>query len=354
MTYIVGLKQPGFNTIISDARVTWQDGSGANTALKTGLLSPGLIFGRVGNSTRSAEFIAGFRRSISGITDTIPGVWHRFVGFAEHYAFHQESDDDAFAMLISSRGEGEPLFAVLDSRSGLSIQRVPEGHVCLLTFGSGKTLLDPHVRGRFTPWLQAVQTQLVREQHLSLQATLELVPYLICLWLTEMSCSFEASQLADAGVGGAFHFIFQTPRGEATQDPALYLLMASDAHSRNTYVWGNRIVYVQGGLWVERFTPRPGETVSEALFDRASRPDIDQIPFATLQAITKSDVAALPFCKFLGIGFTDPAVRGDYACRYVSAGLRREDMVTATGVPTPSLDAMLQTAIQLRFGTSRS
>jgi hypothetical protein len=353
MTYIVGLKQPGINAIISDARLTWDDGTGANTALKTGLLCPGLIFGRAGSSAQGAKFIADFRRSITG-TITIRGIWDQFVRFAERYEFHHDDDNDAFALLVSSRGEGEPLFAVLESRRGLSVQRVPDDHACVLTIGSGKELLDPHMRERFSRWLQALQTQLVRDWEIPIQATVELVPYFMCLWLTEMSCAFEASQLADVGVGGAFHFIFQTPSREASQDPALYLLIAPDYQSRNSYVWGIRIVYVQGGLWVERFTPRPEEAFSEVLFDRASRPDIDQIPLATLRAQVTSDVAALPLYKFLGVGFTDPDFRAGYTFRYVSQGATREDTFTATGVPTPALNAMLQAAILLRFGNFTS
>jgi hypothetical protein len=43
MTYILGIKQPGLNAIISDARISWKTNGGEeqgdNTALKTGLFN---------------------------------------------------------------------------------------------------------------------------------------------------------------------------------------------------------------------------------------------------------------------------------------------------------------------------
>jgi len=61
MTYIIGYKQPGINTIISDMRVSWKaangSGLGRNTALKTGYLFPGCFFGRLGSAEHSREFI---------------------------------------------------------------------------------------------------------------------------------------------------------------------------------------------------------------------------------------------------------------------------------------------------------
>ena len=65
MTYMVGLKQPGINAILSDTRISWKNDKnewqGDNTALKTGLFFSGCMFGRTGNSDHSQKFIERFQ-----------------------------------------------------------------------------------------------------------------------------------------------------------------------------------------------------------------------------------------------------------------------------------------------------
>ena len=84
MTYIVEFKQPGINAIISDTRlsrpISRSEWTGQNTALKTGILFPGCIFGRLNSDQASREFIISFKQSIWGIEDTSIGYFAGQIG----------------------------------------------------------------------------------------------------------------------------------------------------------------------------------------------------------------------------------------------------------------------------------
>ena len=86
MTYILGVKQRGANAIISDLRVsrrtpdqTWW---GANTALKSGKLFDGCMFGRAGNAEVSRDFIVAFKAEIKDYMASVSDLWHRLRQFA--------------------------------------------------------------------------------------------------------------------------------------------------------------------------------------------------------------------------------------------------------------------------------
>src|SRR5205823_759437 len=81
---------------------------GQNIHLKTGLLCPGTIFGRVGNVIASRDFILDFKASVHSVEDDDVGFWHRFEEFARRYSYPPHAE---FEILLSTSAYGEPRFA---------------------------------------------------------------------------------------------------------------------------------------------------------------------------------------------------------------------------------------------------
>lgn len=307
MTYIVGFRRSGFNAIISDARISWEEQyrlEGQNTALKTGLLFPGCMFGRLGSDNHGREFILAAKAAVTG-KNTLVGFWERFRDFASSYGFPKNGGDH-FQVLLSSRSAGEPELYLLDSRKGLS--PVSDD---LITLGIGKSLLDPLVEQEYVPRLEEISTKLKEKNHPD-----RLFPYFMCLWLMELSKGLERSQLESVGVGGVFHFILQTNRKEATQLPALYVLSGPDRARRRVYSWIYRVAFAEGGQVIETLTP-PGQVPDTpsaehervVLFDTASRPIVSSIDAEPLQRKILEEIKSQPWYFFCGFGFINPTER---------------------------------------------
>lgn len=254
MTYIAAFARPGFNFIISDMRVTWGlmgEKQSADTALKTGVLFPGCIFGLAGNAEEGRRFVLTAKRALTG-TDTVPGFWMKFIGFVASYPFPMQ-DCDQFELLGSSRALGTPKLWHLNSGGGL--QWIPEDQQWM-SIGSGKSLLDPLIVGCAS---QAEQFLTVSPQP-SHRLSLQTYPFLLCLRLLARSQGLERNLLEDCGVGGCFHFLCQTSRGETRQPPALYVLCDADRRTNRVFLWLYRVAFAKGGLVVERFIP-PGQAL---------------------------------------------------------------------------------------------
>ncbi|MCH8206672.1 MAG: hypothetical protein IH956_06670 [Chloroflexi bacterium] len=80
----------------------------------------------------------------------------------------------------------------------------------------------------------------------------------LCLWLTTHTQSFEKSELERVGVGGIFHFMFQTADAEYLQSDALYLIFDPDRSQQTIYIWMYRVAFVDRALALEYLTP-PGQ-----------------------------------------------------------------------------------------------
>ena len=361
MTYIVGFKQPGVNTILSDTRVTRDDpDASSNTAIKTGELFPGCIYGRAGSQFHSEKFIRRFREMIRGSRDTHLGFWHQFQQFAEVYEFPTRTTD-RFQLLLSTRAFGHPKFYTLSADSGLSRVHMPK-EAPIITYGKGKGYLDSRVYGDFQPWLAHIQEYLLDGMGLSHGDILDAAPYCLCLRLSELSLTFEKGRLEEEyGVGGLFHFISQNSTGEYRQQPAVYIFSALDS-SLNVLSFIFRAVRIPTGLYVEEILPRghyriapDGRKVSPfcyALLDSIARQDLSldrpdfflddegrmRIPEEfeqQLQQAMREEIDPQPFYHFCGFGFTDPRYRNIYKVLVHPAG-RVDDILDEDGRLQPS------------------
>jgi len=152
-------------------------------------------------------------------------------------------------------------------------------------------------------------------------------PFYLCLKLTELSESFGHNYLEKLGVGGLFHFIYQTDKLEATQKPALFVLSAANLPEKTIYLWIYRIcrVYNDRGLFVDKWTPSKSENRRFISFNSITWPEMPQVLDESLKDQIIEEVEAQPFYYFCGFGFTNPTdskipayhftTKGDYLFR---------------------------------------
>lgn len=161
-------------------------------------------------------------------------------------------------------------------------------------------------------------------------------PYLLCLWLSELTLTFEGEWLKEHGVGGVFHFVAQTPSGESAQAPAVYVFSAADRVNKTIRSWLYRVVPVAGGLYVEERIPPSveggeGSVSNDTLFDTAARYDLPKYTEEELVGMVKEELDAIGSRFFFcGFGFADPGDRASTG--FVATNeLRIEDLFAPDG-----------------------
>ncbi len=331
MTYIIGLKHPGINAIISDARVTFREPqsyeTGKNNALKTGILVPGCIFGRVGSDVESARFVVRLRESLKNPSLDSSKIWGYVERFAELYEF-PTGVESHFQILLSTRLQGDPDFYILDSKNGLN-KVVFEGELGMLSLGSGNAILQSLNEG-FVTKLRDLQEYLIDEIHLTVERARSLSPYFISLWLSELSMTFERNHLETANVGGLFSFIAQTREQEIRQGPTIFIFSSVNVTDREIFSYIYKLAYLKVGLYIEDHNP-PGTEATDLnrnidrvlLYHPAS--DEEQIDGEiTRSKIADAELARLPFFVFCGLGYTEPHLRGGFSFLTSTNGTRQE------------------------------
>lgn len=237
MTYLVGMKYGTYSAIICDTRVTFDDKNreSSNFSLKSGSLFPGCMYALCGSFPDARQFLMRSKDYLTGTP--IHGLWDRFADFAQSYNFPNQ-DHQQFELLLSSRHAGAPTLYVLDSRS-----RCICAHGDLVTLGSGKPLLDDFVKANFAQypnWTNPGATNLP-----------EFPPFFLCLLLMELVQGYEVSLFEKHGVGGYFHFSYQTTQIESRQPPTVYVLCNLSAEKQTIYTWVYRIAFAEAALVVE-------------------------------------------------------------------------------------------------------
>jgi hypothetical protein len=150
-----------------------------------------------------------------------------------------------FEVLLASRASGHSTLFLLDSHHGLK-EVVGRDWISI---GQGSTMLDSVV-GRYAAMSTGNDLAQANSDEVSRDFAFGL-----CLWLTTHTQSFERSELERVGIGGIFHFIFQTTDAEYLQGDALYLIFDPDRSGQAIYFWMYRAAFVDDGLALEYLTP---------------------------------------------------------------------------------------------------
>lgn len=346
MTYILGFKQPGINAIITDCRRTMLiDGTGENDIAKTGFLCPGCIYGRIGSAEKSQQFINAFQQSIDGTINTPEGFSQRLEQFVTSYSFPQGKGNH-FKLLLSKRMFGVPLFSILDSNTGLS-PILESAQNYLITYALGKNALDPIVNETFVPRLKSHLSDLVSNNYVQdINTARTLAPYFLCLWLSELSLTFEKSWLEAAknGVGAPFHFMFQTYNGEVPQKPAIYIFSSRDGTKKDIYSWIYRVAYLSRGVYFEtRMPPMQDQRYPSGKIERAMiGPDPELIEIeSNILSESEIELNALPYFYFCGIGFSPPSNRNTNGY-FVSPTGNIAEIFGETGKFQPAIEHLIK------------
>ena len=349
MTYVVALSQPGLNSTIVDTRVSWRnrDGEwhGSNSSLKSGLLFPGCMYARIGSVDGSRNFIREFKGSILWKKLSITNAWDRFVEFTEKYPYE---DPLAFKLVLSSRHSGAPEFYVLDSQKGLSLLQIDDYSIA--TFGSGKEVLDEIVKEkigtRIQEFLDFTLNNTDAGEYLNPHFV---VPYLMSMWLCQLSLTHRSHDLEQNKVGGVFHFNMQSTTAESGQRPALYIFNLSvktDEQEYTIHSWSFRVLHINGCLCVEKHVPEgqesPGSmayTETQILSDSAARLDVLEIPSQNLIREIRDKVNDLPFYEFASVGGVDPRLNGRFLAVMTNSSEKR-DVWDENGILQPQFKEM--------------
>ncbi len=207
MSYIVGIKLEDVTSIMCDTRVSFNDGSGQNTSLKSGRLFPGCIYGAAGNANSMREFIKDCKLYLTTKEKRpLTEYWKKFEKFI---ATHMNNDAEHFQLVLSSRHTGEAKLYSFDSKT-----KIIKEENDFISIGSGKAMLDEELKKNIDATKDMFINQLKENNW-----ELVFYPNFYCLWLIERTQGIELSKLHDIGVGGHFHYSYQTAQGEGRQEP---------------------------------------------------------------------------------------------------------------------------------------
>lgn len=292
MTYIVAVKYGENCALIADTRVTFGEDA-EDTWLKTGLFFHGCMFGYCGCVESAREFIRRARRQLAGRYHSVREIWDAFVEYANTYDF-PSAEPFSFELLLSTRAFGSPRLFVLDSRTRL-LRMMMEN---IVTLGRGQDILDDFVKLNFG-----------HRAALGDDQKPEVLPWMWCLQLMERAQGDEKSYLNRLGVGGYFHYSFQTATAESRQPPALYVICEPDKEKAQIICRAFRIFFCGPALVVEC----PNSNQRFVIFDYASWPrvlDLNDEQLKQLQQRIDFEANSDPFYNFCGFGCAVPALRG--------------------------------------------
>jgi hypothetical protein len=243
MTYIVGISHHGFNSIISDLRVSYGD-TGQNISLKIGEFFPGCIFGHCGDVKAGRDFIVSVKYYFNQVKN-IEDIWSDFLSYVSNFDY---SSGNRFQLLLSCRFKQKPQFFIFDSKIGLNKCNEP-----IITLGSGKHILDKFVYGEFIKKARQMEDSLLSKGHKDFHR--EIQPYFFTFLLTQMSQAQDHLLLKQYNVGGVFHFISQSGEQEQFQKPTLHLLFSYDKKAKILYHWQYRTCHVNHCLVLSQMEP---------------------------------------------------------------------------------------------------
>lgn len=305
MSYIIGLKIEGTTAIISDTRVTFGDGGGQDSALKTGNIFPGCIYGGAGDADAMRIFIQYVKLGLTTKEKRSFSVfWDMFTDIISTFRFEDNGD---FELILSSRHSGIPELYYLNSKTK-SLSKQDD----FITIGSGKAILDNDL----FEYISATKNSFLDSLKQNNFETFY-YPYFYCLWLMERGQGVERPKLQDIGVGGIFHYSYQTDDTEHRQQPAVYVLNKAFGYEIYSYIYHvtfegpaliitnpgteQRALILDSSAWIqaERFTPDEIEELGKEIFEKVDKQ---------------------PYYLFCGFGFLGLPQRGAVRCHFVVNG----------------------------------
>ncbi len=298
MTYVVGIRDEGISAILCDSRVTFDRRPSLNSALKSGLLFPGCHYAAVGAVEPMRLFIGRLKTFLTG-RDTPIGFWNSFLGFINGYDRFESAHP--FTLLLMSRHTGRSTLYVFQS----STRSVTE-QGDLVKLGSGKPLLDP------------VIDRLRAERHASIKADLAkqgapawFFGYYYCLALVEHAQGDAYASLNHLGVGGIFHFSYQTSTEEFRQHSAVYVIVSAFVEQKVISYTLYRVTFEEMALIVENGAEQSFSiSIDEAAWLAAGR--LDQAARIEIAERLQRGAMDQPFYNFLGLGFGSDALRQNW------------------------------------------
>lgn len=316
MSYIIGLEIEGTTAIISDTRVTFGNGDGQDSALKTGYIFPGCIYGGAGDANAMRIFIQDVKLKLTTKEERLlTTFWEMFVDIISTFRFE---DNGCFELILSSRHSGTPKLYYLNSNTK-SLSKQDD----FVTIGSGKEILDNDLF-EYISVTKNFFLDILKQNNFETFY----YPYFYCLWLMERAQGVERPKLEDIGVGGIFHYSYQTKDTEHRQQPAVYVLNKAFSNTIYSYIYhvtfegpalivanpgtDQRALILDSSAWIqaERFTPDEIEAFSKEIFEKVDNQ---------------------PYYLFCGFGFLDLPQRGAVHCHFGSNG---EYAVTKDGKMT--------------------
>jgi hypothetical protein len=308
MTYILGIQKPenNFTALLCDLMVSFKDYDGDiidrnNSSLKTGLLFEGCIYGVAGNANLAKIFIMGFRE----LTDKSKSMEYNW-NLLQHYAKAEFSDQsgEPFKVLISSRFSGSPQLFLYDSNQK-TISKIEDE---IYSIGSGKKILDDIINLR-----RKMAEKTIAEIFYKKDIPILYYPYFYCLWLSELTMGFEVTKLEEIGVGGLFHFCFQTNEKEGRQQPSVFVLSMPDIKKKTIYNHIYRVTFVDRYLVVDNPLVSPSRYIIMP-FEMSQINSISPEELQRLGETINRESDLQQFYYFCGFGFPSPELRGSFLC----------------------------------------
>ena len=305
MTYIVGIRKPEHNflTIISDIMVTKIFPNGKikkeNTALKTGYLFDGCIYGLSGDASAGHKFLGSFKKAIN-CKDPIKD---NFKKLSDFISLSQWDSGTGFKVLFGIRNP-VPEFYLLDSVSR-EFNLLDE---CLYTMGSGKSLLDAIVLQGYNHSNTFMMDKLRQNK-----TPIVYYPCFLCLWLSELVLGFEEKQLRKIGVGGIFHYVYQTEKKEHSPMPIVFVLSKLENNKliQNSY----RTCLINGYLIIVNLK----NNHISVFTSEVERQDLAEKGLLDSEEILQEAhrrSRELPIYYFCGFATHDPSYRGFYSAHF--------------------------------------
>lgn len=346
MTYIVGIQKPAsnFSALICDLMVTFEDHDGNvidrnNASLKTGLLFEGCIYGVAGNANLAKKFITGFR-DIVDKSKTMEVNWHLFQDYSK--CNFSDQSGNSFKVLLSCRVSGHPQLFLYDSSQKV-VSKIEDE---IFTIGSGKEVLDDIIEVRRGMAEKAIVERMSKDS-----IPILYYPYFYCLWLSELTMGFETSKLEKIGVGGLFHFCFQTDIKEGRQQPSVFVLSVPDTENKKIYNHVYRITFVDKFLVVDNPLVKPSRFIIMP-FEMSNSDSISMEQLQELGQEINNEANLQQFYYFCGFGFPSPKFRGSFICHLSSD--KNKLVVDKEGNIHPNFRKKIERNIVSVQGTSES